>query len=287
MDISVITVTWNSKERIGEQIRSVFSGCTDILCEEIVVDNASTDGTVDAVREEFSDVQVIANTENKGFGYANNQGLALATGEYVLFLNPDMRVEPGSLDTILAWMKQNADVGIVSVKLVDTNGTFLWDASPRRLPKLWEQLALILKLPHVFPRMLDSYHMTDMDPDVEQDVDSIRGSFMLMRRDFLNKTGWAFDPRYFIWYEDVDICREAKKHGYRVMYTPIITCVDYVGQSFKKRTTLWKQKQFTKSMLTYFQKWHAWYVWMWIALLRPVGIALAWANDKMATRKQA
>jgi GT2 family glycosyltransferase len=84
MDISVITVTWNSKERIGEQIRSVFSGCTDISCEEIVVDNASTDGTVDAVREEFPDVQVIANTENKGFGYANNQGLALATGEYVL-----------------------------------------------------------------------------------------------------------------------------------------------------------------------------------------------------------
>jgi N-acetylglucosaminyl-diphospho-decaprenol L-rhamnosyltransferase len=143
-------------------------------------------------------------------------------GSMYYALNPDMRVEPGSLDTILAWMKQNADVGIVSVKLVDTNGTFLWDASPRRLPKLWEQLALILKLPHVFPRMLDSYHMTDMDPDVEQDVDSIRGSFMLMRRDFLNKTGWAFDPRYFIWYEDVDICREAKKHGYRVCIPPLL-----------------------------------------------------------------
>ena len=124
--------------------------------------------------------------------------------------------------------------------------------------------------------------MRDMDPDQEQEVDSIRGSFMLMRREFLDKTGWAFDPRYFIWYEDVDICREAKRHGYKVIYTPIITCVDYVGQSFKKRTTLWKQKQFTKSMLSYFQKWEPWYKWVWIALLRPVGIGMAWVNDRLA-----
>lgn len=286
MDLSVITVTWNSKERIDEQIRSVFAGCKDITCEEIVVDNGSTDETVAFVEERFPDVAVIANKENKGFGAANNQGLEKATGEYVLFLNPDMRVEPGSLDTILAWMKQHTDVAIVSVKLVDRDGNFLPDASPRRLPKLWEQLALILKIPHVFPSLLNSYHMTDLDPDVEQEVDSIRGSFMLMRREFLNKTGWAFDPKYFIWYEDVDICREAKRHGYRVVYTPVITCVDYVGQSFKKRTTLWKQKQFTKSMLTYFKKWHPWYQWMWIALVRPVGVGLARVNDALHSIKK-
>ncbi|PIR03419.1 MAG: hypothetical protein COV60_00385 [Candidatus Magasanikbacteria bacterium CG11_big_fil_rev_8_21_14_0_20_43_7] len=286
MNLSVITVTWNSKEQIDEQIRSVFAGCRDITCEEIVVDNGSTDGTVEYVQvlgetDSNLSVQIIANDENKGFGAANNQGLEISKGEYVLFLNPDMRVEPGSLDRILDWMKQHEDVGIVSVKLVDREGNFVWDASPRRLPKLWEQLALILKIPHVFPSLLNHYHMRDMDPDAEQDVDSIRGSFMLMRREFLDKTGWAFDPRFFIWYEDVDICREAERHGYRVVYTPVIQCVDYVGQSFKKRTTLWKQKQFTKSMLVYFKKWHPWYVWMWIGLLRPVGVGLAWVNDTL------
>ncbi len=283
MDLSIITVTWNSKERIEEQIRSVFDGCEKISCEEIVVDNGSTDGTVEFLRsKDFSSVHVISNEKNLGFGAANNQGLKKTTGEYILFLNPDMRVEPGSLDKILDWMKSHKEVGIVSVKLVDREGNFVWNASPRRLPKLWEQIALILKIPHVFPSILNKYHMRDMDPDQEQEVDSIRGSFMLMRREFLDKTGWAFDPRYFIWYEDVDICREAKRHGYKVIYTPIITCVDYVGQSFKKRTTLWKQKQFTKSMLSYFQKWEPWYKWVWIALLRPVGIGMAWVNDRLA-----
>ena len=285
MDLSIVTVTWNSKERIGEQIRSVQDGCTNISGEEIVVDNGSSDETVAFMKKEFPHVTVIVNTENKGFGAANNQGLAKATGDYVLFLNPDMRVEPGSLDTILEWMKTHTDVGIASVKLVDTQGKFLWDASPRRFPKLWQQLALVLKLPHLFPHMLDDYHMRDMNPDVEQDVDSVRGAFMLMRRDFLEKTGWAFDPRYFIWYEDVDICREAHRHGFRVVYTPIISCVDYVGQSFKKRDTLWKQKKFTKSMLVYFQKWEPWYVWMWIAIVRPFGIVFAWTNDLFHSKK--
>lgn len=281
MDLSVITVTWNSKDLIGEQIRSVFAGCEDISCELIVVDNGSTDGTVDYVRKEFPKVKVIANESNNGFGAANMQGVDVSSGAHLLFLNPDMRVEERSLDTMLAWMKQHADVGISSPKLVDEHGELNADAMPRRFPKLWEQLALILKLPHIFPSLLDSYHMKGFDGDKEQEVDSVRGSFVLMPRHIVDKLGWAWDPRYFIWYEDVDICREVKRLGYRVMYTPVITCIDYVGQSFKKRTTLWKQKQFTKSMLTYYKKWEPWYVWMWIALFRPVGIGLAWVNDKM------
>jgi len=285
MDLSVITVTWNSKDRIGEQIRSVKAGCASISCEEIVIDNASTDGTVDFVKGTFPEVYVIENTENKGFGAANMQGVDIATGRYLLFLNPDMRVEPGSLDRIVAWMNDHPETGIASVKLTDVNGTLNWDAAPRRFPKLWEQLALIIKLPHIFPAMLSRYEMRDFDADKEQEVDSVRGSFMLMRRDIVEKLGWAWDPRYFFWYEDVDICREVKKLGYKVMYTPVITCVDYVGQSFKKRTTLWRQKQFTKSMLVYWQKWEPWYTWMWIWLLRPVGVGLAWISDTLEREK--
>lgn len=276
---SVITVTWNSADLIAKQIRSVLSGAKGIQVEHIIVDNGSTDETVYLVQKEFPQVRVIANKKNLGFGAANQQGVAVSTGEFFLFLNPDMLVEEGSLDTIASWMKQHPEVAIASPKLVDEHGNVNWDATPRRFPKLWEQLALILKLPHVFPGMLDKHHMKDFDPEKEQDVDTVRGSFMVMRRELVEKLGWAWDPRYFIWYEDVDICREAQRLGYKVVYTPVITCVDYVGQSFKKRTTLWKQKQFTKSMLIYFKKWEPWYTWIWIALLRPVGIALAWCND--------
>ncbi len=255
MDLSVITVTWNSKDLIGEQIRSVFSGCKNISFEEIVVDNASTDGTAAYVREQYPTVQVIANTENKGFGHANNQGVAVSSGEFLLFLNPDMRVEPGSLDTIIAWMRQRPQVGIASCKLMHQDGTLNRNALPRRFPQLRDQLIIFLKLPHLFPSILDRYLMKDFDAKKEQEVDSVRGSFMIVRRTLVEKLGWAFDPRYYIWFEDVDLCREAKRHGFKVMYAPVITCVDYVGRSFQKRSLWWKQWQFFRSATRYFLKW--------------------------------
>lgn len=292
MDVSIITVTWNSKNTIRDQVHSVFSACRNITCEEIIVDNGSSDGTIEIVRalaqeheniktlkheniETSQQIFFIVNKENRGFGAANNQGVEQARGRYILFLNPDMRLEEGSMDRLIAWMDAHQGVGIASPKLVHQDGTFNWEASPRRFPRVWEQLALLLKLPHLFPSLLDHYHMRDMDIEKEQEVDSVRGSCMLVRRELIDALGQAFDPRYFIWYEDVDICREAKRLGYSVMYAPEITAIDYVGQSFKQRTTLWKQKQFTKSMLVYFKKWEPWWKWILIALFRPFGILFA------------
>ncbi len=281
MDLSVITVTWNSEKLIGEQIRSVRLGCQKFSCEEIVVDNASSDKTAALIKKEFPEVKLVVASKNLGFPGGNNLGAEEARGEYLLFLNPDMRVLPGTLDTMLEWMRQRPAVGLASCKLIDEKGNVNVDAKPRRLPGLVDQLALILKLPHLFPGLLDRYLFKDFNPDQEQEVDSVRGSFLLMRRELYEKLGWAFDPRYYIWFEDVDICREAKRLGFEVMHTPVISCVDYVGQSFKQRTTLWKQKQFTKSMLTYFRKWEPWYTWLPLAAARPIGIALAWVNDKV------
>lgn len=281
MDLSVITVTWNSKDQIERQIRSVISGCNNINFEEIIIDNASNDGTVDFIKQNFPSVKMIVNEKNLGFGAANNQGVKIASGDFFLFLNPDMKILPESLDKILDWMKQNPKIGVASCKLVDKNGQLNREATPRRFPKLWEQLALILKIPHFFPNILDQYQMKDFDGEKEQEVDSVRGAFMLVRRELIEKLGWGFDPRYYIWYEDVDICRECWRNGFKVVYTPIIECVDYIGQSFKKRDTYWKQKNFTKSMLQYFQKWEPWYKWVWIWFARPVGLFLAFIKDKI------
>lgn len=281
MNLSVVTVTWNSVKLIGEQIESVKNGCHSISFEEIVIDNGSTDGTADLISQKFPHVKIIKNEKNLGFASPNNTAAKISTGEFLLFLNPDMRVEAGSLDKIVEWMKSHTEVGLASCRLVDENGILNADAQPRRFPGVLDQLAIILKLPHLFPSILNHYMFSGFDADKEQEVDSVRGSFMIMRRDVYEKLGFAFDPRYFIWFEDVDICREVKKLGYKVMHTPIISCVDYVGQSFKQRTTLWKQKNFTKSMLQYFQKWEPWYKWMWIAVFRPIGIIMAWVNDKL------
>ena len=255
MDLSIVTVTWNSEELIEKQIRSVKDGCKNISFEEIVVDNASADKTTEIIVNEFPEIKLIKNDKNRGFAFPNNQATKLAQGEFLLFLNPDMRVEEGSLDKMVEWMRGHQDVGVASCKLVDQYGKLNRSALPRRFPTVWDQLAIILKLPHLFPGILNHYLYKDFNTDVEQEVDSVRGSFMIMRRQVYEKLGWAFDPRYFIWFEDVDTCREVKKMGLKVMYTPIISCVDYVGQSFKKRNTLWKQKQFITSMAQYFWKW--------------------------------
>jgi GT2 family glycosyltransferase len=281
MDLSVITVTWNSVKLIGEQIESVKNGCRNISFEEFVVDNASTDGTADLVSTKYPEVKLIRNDKNQGFGAPNNIAAKKSVGEFLLFLNPDMRVEEGSLDKMVEWMRAHVDVGLASCRLVDENGILNADAQPRRFPGVFDQLAIILKLPHLFPSILNHYMFKGFDADKEQEVDSVRGSFMIMRRDVFQKLGFAFDPRYFIWFEDVDTCREVKRLGFKVMHTPVISCVDYIGQSFKQRTTLWKQKNFTKSMLQYFQKWEPLYKWIWIALFRPVGIGMAWLNDKL------
>lgn len=276
MDLSVITVTWNSEELIGTQIRSVFFACKDTSFEQIVVDNGSKDKTTLVVKSEFPKVTLVKNIQNNGFGAANNQGVGMSNGEYILFLNPDMRLQEGSLDRIIAWMRKRPNVGIASCRLVDEEGKENMQTRPRRFPSVLDMIVLILKLHHVFPSLLNRYRMSNFDSETEQTVDSVRGSFLLVRREVVAQLGWAFDPRYFIWFEDVDLCREAHRLGFRVVYTPVISCVDYVGQSFKKRETLWKQKQFTKSMLIYAKKWEPWYKWIWVALLRPAGIGLAW-----------
>lgn len=282
MNLSIITVNTNGKDKILDQIESVFESTKDISFEEIISDNGSTDGSLEEIRRRFPQVKIIENGQNLGFGAANNKALSLATGEFILLLNPDMRVLPGTLETIIAWMKAHPDVGIVSCKLTDEAGNFLEDAKPRRFPGIFDQVALLLKIPHVFPQVLDRYMYKGFDGEKEQEVDTVRGSFMLTRRSVIDKLGWAFDPRYFIWFEDVDTCREVQKMGLKVMYTPLISCVDYIGTTFKKQPTLMKQKWFTTSMLQYFQKWEPWYKWMWIALFRPVGIFLAWSKEKLS-----
>ncbi len=281
MILSLITVSYNSGEKLLAQIQSVIKASEGLSYEHIISDNGSTDGSIEQVRKQFSQVKIIENGGNLGFAKANNNALALTSGKFLLFLNPDMRLTSKSLSTLVNWMEQHPKVGIASCKLTDEYGNFNHQSTPRRFPRLSDQVAILLKLPHIFPSILNHYLYAGFNPDIEQEVDSVQGSFLLTRREIITKLGWAFDPRYFIWFEDVDLCREVHKRGYTIMYSPIISCVDYIGQSFKHQTLYWKQKQVSKSMLQYFKKWHPWYEWMWIALLRPIILIMAWGYGKV------
>lgn len=280
MDLSIITVTWNSEKFIGDQLSSVFASDNSLSKEVFVVDNASTDGTVKRVSQDHPEVHLIPNVDNKGFAKANNQAVIRSTGRYVLLLNPDMRVFPDTFSKIAAWMDAHPRVGVAGIHLVDQNGATV--PHVRRFPKLWDQVAILLKLPHLFPRMLNTYLMADFDYTQEAKVDSVRGSFFVIRREVIQKLG-GLDERYFIWFEEVDYCRQVMTAGWDVMYTPVAKCVDYVGRSFALVSGYKKQKFFTKSMLTYFRKWHPRQAWV-IALLRPFALALAWLAQ-LASKK--
>lgn len=285
MKLSVITVTWKNESSIGKQIESVQKGAVGLELEQIIVDNGSTDRTIEIVKN-YPQIKLIQNKENLGFGAANNQGYKIATGDYILFLNPDNEVEPDSLLKLCKMMEQRPEIGLLSCKLTTQEGLFNEGAKPRRYPGLIDQLALLLKIPHLFPKVLDKYLMKDFNPEIEQEVETVRGAFMLLRKSTLDKLGWGFDPRYFIWFEDVDLCKEVQKLGLKVFYTPEVSCVDLVGQSFKQQDNLWKQKIFTASMVQYFQKWEPWYVWVWVVFLRPVAIFLVWFKVSLKRKEK-
>ncbi len=267
-DISVITVTHDSVNYIENLILSVVTGAKIASVEHFVVDNGSSDGTAERVEEHYSNyITFIKNRDNLGFGAANNLAFSLAQGRFLLFLNPDMRVEEGSLDRLIAWLDVHPEAGIVSCRPVDAEGKTLWHRGPRAFPKWYLNLWWL-----IWPSLITGRtQVEDGDPQV---VDVVLGAFMLVRREMLERLGFAFDPRYFLTFEDADLCREAKRLGYQVVYYPAISCIDFNSRSFAKKEPLWIYRQVSRGMLTYFRKWSPWYVWIWLSACIPLGYAI-------------
>lgn len=281
MKLSIIIVSYKVKEKLRENLLTLFASERNFDLEVFVVDNHSQDGTAEMVRTEFSRVKMIANPQNMGFAYANNQILKEVTGDYILLLNPDMKLRPDTLQKMITWMEQST-ASIASCKLYNEQGELIKHV--RRFPKLSDQLAVALKLPHLFPRILDKYIVADFDYQVAQQVDSVRGGFMMIKKTAFEQLG-LFDERFFLWFEEVDYCRRAKEKNIQVWYTPIAECLDYVGQSFKQVPTGTTQKYFQNSMLAYFKKWHA-PSQIILALAWPIGRFLAWLGELVGFQKR-
>jgi len=251
MDLSVIIVSWNVKAKLKVNLEALLKS-SNINFEIFVVDNASTDGTAIMVAEEFKSVKLITNDKNLGFATACNQAIKLSTGRYVLLLNPDMKVEPETLTEALKWLDDNQQAAIAGIRLVDETQKNI--AQVRNFPTVFDQFLVASKLAHVFPWLLNNYLCSKFDYNKPAKVDSIRGSFFLIRRSTIDTIG-LLDEKYFIWFEEVDYCRLAFSKGLEVWYTPAAKAIDYVGQSFKQVDIKIKQTYVKASMLTYFQKW--------------------------------
>lgn len=276
MDVSLVTVTWNSAKFIGDQARSVYAS-EGVTYEFFVVDNASSDDTVAIVERDFPQVRLMKNEVNRGFAAANNQAIRASIGRYVLLLNPDMRVAPDTIAKMVQHMDAHPEIGVLGPRLVDEQGNIM--PHVRRFPRVSDQAAILLKLPHVVPTILDAYLQKDFDYSKDASVDSVRGSCFMIRREVIEKLG-GLDERYFIWFEEVDYCMQVVRAGWKVAYTPTATCVDYVGRSFALVSGYRKQQYFTTSMVTYFRKWHPGWRSAVIATLRPCALAAAWVAEK-------
>lgn len=257
MDLSIVIVSWKVKDKLRANLSALFNSQGGFSYEVLVVDNNSADGTIEMIKAEFPQVKLIANLENFGFARANNQAIKECTGDYLLLLNPDMLVNSDTLIKSLTWAKNNQQAAVSSFRLVNEKGETIKHV--RRFPSLFDQLMVILKVPHFLPFVLNRYLYSNFNYDKEARVDSVRGAFFLINKkvwqEISNQEWPLLDERYFIWFEEVDFCKQVYQNGGEVWYSPAATCLDYIGASFGQVKINTKQKYFEESMIKYFKKW--------------------------------
>jgi len=281
--ISLIIPSFNTREILQNNLESLFKLTCRFSFEVIVVENGSSDGSAKMVREEFPQVELIQNDWNSGFAHACNQGLRMAQGEVLILLNADMVVQPafahgelrrgeeGTLEKVFETLVERKEIGVLGVKLLKEDNSIL--SSVRRDPDFWSQLAILLKLPHLFPKISDNYLFKDFDYQKSAEVEQVRGSFFAFRRDVLDKVGFLDEKNFFFWFEEVDFCRRVRQAGFKVWYEAEVSCVDLIGQSIKKVFSLRKKQAiFSRSLMNYFFKWQPWWQGAIFFCLRPLVI---------------
>ena len=267
VDLSIIIVSYNTKDFIGNCLASILSSIKGKFDYEIiVVDNASTDGSVQAIQNSIpiksgqndplrrsfpprlpsrrnevdgeagsqassSKLKIIENKENVGFSKANNIGIKQAKGRYLLFLNPDTVVYPNTLETMVDFMDAPADAGASTCRVVMPNGE-LDDASHRGFPTPWNAFAHFLGLSRIFPksRLFGGYSLGWMDLSKIHEIDACAGAFMIVRRKAGEEVQW-WDEDYFFYGEDIDFCYKLKQKKWKIYYVPKVSILHYKGVS--------------------------------------------------------
>jgi GT2 family glycosyltransferase len=219
VDLTIIIVSWNTKERLRRCLRSIWRTNVETAFEVIVVDNASSDSSADCVEGEFPQINVIRNDKNLGFARAANQAIIMARGDLIMLLNPDTVVHDKTIDRLVAFASEHPDIGIIGCKIVNEDGTL--QHSCRRFPTPVVGLFRNTFLGRLFPhnRFTTRYLMDDWDHENIREVDWVSGACMVIRREALSEIG-VLDERYFMYCEDLDLCFRAHNAGWKIFYYP-------------------------------------------------------------------
>ncbi len=234
MRLSVVIVSYNVSAFLEQCLLSVRRALAGVEGEVWVVDNASTDDSVDLVRRHFPEVRLIANADNVGFAAANNQAIRQSQGEYVLLLNPDTLVEEDTFRRCLAFMDAHLDAGAVGVRMLDGSGQYLPE-SKRGFPTPWVSLCKMIGLGALFPRSarFNGYYLGHLDPDQTHPVEVLAGCFMFIRRNALEQAG-LLDEAFFMYGEDIDLSYRLQQAGFQNYYLAHARILHYKGESTQK-----------------------------------------------------
>ena len=257
--VSVLILNYRNANATVECVRSFMEQTITDNIEIIVIDNHSSDDSIGVLRNRLSgipNVRIVETPQNHGFGYGYNKGATYATGEYLLINNPDKRLPPDGIEKLVAAYKADASVGILAPKLVHADGSRRY--SIRTFPRILDVLSRRSYLGSLFPKHLRRYLMLDADPNICQEVDWVVGGCFLITKQ-LFRTLEGFDERFFLFFEDTDLCRRCRTLGRTVLYEPAVVASD-------KRNRLSGEKFFDLifkktgrihivSAIRYFTKW--------------------------------
>ncbi len=253
MTLSIIIVTWNTQALLKKCLHSILINQDNLDLEIFVVDNNSSDNTVKMVKQDFSQVNLIANKNNLGFAAANNQAIQKARGEYILLLNPDTEILGQTLQKCLHFFQQTQDCGVLGCQVLNPDKSI--QPSVRRFPNWKPLLLILLKIPKLFPnlKILDHYLAKDFNYAKTQNVDQVMGAFFMTKKSIFNQLG-ELDENFFIWFEEVDFCKRVQQNGYQVYYYADAQIIHHGGQSFTQQTLVANQTRFFNSAWYYLKK---------------------------------
>lgn len=265
VDLSVVIVSFNTCQLLIDCLKHVLLATQDLLAEIIVVDNNSKDGSADRVAEEFPNIRLIKNSVNLGFAAANNEAFKIAKGRYIVLLNSDAFPQKEALKIALNKIEKSKDVGLAGALLTFPDGS--WQPSARLFPSVLNAFLEISGLADKFRRssFFGRYNRTWASPTQPCDTDWVPGAFSIFPKKILDEVG-DFDERFFLYYEEIDLCKRIKKAGYRICYWPDVRVTHLGGESSKTIKELIFSPQSTqlelwrmRSMFLYYRKHKGWF----------------------------
>jgi GT2 family glycosyltransferase len=228
-DLTIIIVNWNTRKLLEECLSSIFRSPTKVCYEVWVVDNASSDGSVSMVRNQFPEVRLIENHENMGFARANNIVIQKNESKFVLLLNSDAYLKPGAMDEMVEFMYKNSQVGAAGSRLLNPDGSLQYSVHP--MPTLFREFWRMFHLDALFP--VSSYPLDRWDLKTPRIVDVVQGACLILRKEAIEEVG-LLDESFFFYSEEVDYCYRLKEKGYKIYWLPKAEAVHYGGQSSKQ-----------------------------------------------------